>query len=58
MSGLGGAGWLGLGGGPGGYEGGGSGFGGDSAGGNEFTLLSEFLESLDGPGFGAGATPE
>lgn len=57
MSGLGGAGWLGLGGGPGGYEGGGSGFGGDSAGGNEFTLLSEFLESLDGPGFGAGATP-
>lgn len=57
ISGLGGAGWLGLGGGPGGYEGGGSGFGGDSAGGNEFTLLSEFLESLDGPGFGAGATP-
>ncbi|TKY89577.1 hypothetical protein EX895_001362 [Sporisorium graminicola] len=57
MAGLGGAGWLGLGGGPGGYEGGGSGFGGDSAGGNEFTLLSEFLESLDGPGFGAGATP-
>ncbi|CBQ68541.1 related to RDS2-Regulator of drug sensitivity [Sporisorium reilianum SRZ2] len=57
LSGLGGAGWLGLGGGPGGYEGGGSGFGGDSAGGNEFTLLSEFLESLDGPGFGAGATP-
>lgn len=57
MSGLGSAGWLGLGGGPGGYEGGGSGFGGDSAGGNEFTLLSEFLESLDGPGFGAGATP-
>ncbi|KAJ9474122.1 Regulator of drug sensitivity 2 [Pseudozyma hubeiensis] len=57
MTGLGGAGWLGLGGGPGGYEGGGSGFGGDSAGGNEFTLLSEFLESLDGPGFGAGATP-
>ena len=57
MGGLGSAGWLGLGGGPGGYEGGGSGFGGDSAGGNEFTLLSEFLESLDGPGFGAGATP-
>lgn len=57
ISGLGGVGWLGLGGGPGGYEGGGSGFGGDSAGGNEFTLLSEFLESLDGPGFGAGATP-
>lgn len=57
LTGLGGAGWLGLGGGPGGYEGGGSGFGGDSAGGNEFTLLSEFLESLDGPGFGAGATP-
>lgn len=56
-SGLNGAGWLGLGGGPGGFEGGGSGFGGDSAGGNEFTLLSEFLESLDGPGFGAGATP-
>ncbi|KAJ1034694.1 hypothetical protein NDA13_000951 [Ustilago tritici] len=54
ISDLGGAGWLGLG---GGYEGGGSGFGGDSAGGNEFTLLSEFLESLDRPGFVAGATP-
>ncbi|EPQ31400.1 uncharacterized protein PFL1_00735 [Pseudozyma flocculosa PF-1] len=51
--GLGGAGWLGLGGGPGGFEGGGQGFSGDSAGGNEFTLLSEFLESLDGSAFGA-----
>ncbi|KAN0061311.1 Transcription factor [Thecaphora frezii] len=50
--GLGGAGWLGLGGGPGGFEGGGQGFSGDSAGGNEYTLLSEFLESLDGSAFG------
>lgn len=55
MTGLGGAGWLGLGGGPTGtYEGEGSGFGGDIAGGNEFTLLSEFLESLDGSGYNAG----
>lgn len=62
MTGLGGAGWLGLGGGPtGSYEGEGSGFGGDIAGGNEFTLLSEFLESLDGSGYnpagGGGMTP-
>ena len=45
-TGLGGAGWLGLGGGPGGYEGGGSGFSGDSAGGNEFTLLRYVPQSV------------
>lgn len=48
-AGLGGAGFLGLGGSDG-LPYGGMGVGGDSAGGNEYNLLSEFLESLDGPG--------
>ncbi|PWN50979.1 hypothetical protein IE53DRAFT_69531 [Violaceomyces palustris] len=57
--GLGSAGWLGLGGGPANLEGGGGGLAGDSAGGNEFTLLSEFLESLDGSAFfNSGQTPK
>ncbi len=61
-SGLGGASWLGLGGGPMSMDGeGGAVTQGDSAGGSEFNILSEFLESLDGnlslmtPGPGAGA---
>lgn len=48
-AGLGGAGFLGLGGSDG-LPFGGVGGGGDAAGGNEFNLLSEFFESLDGPG--------
>ncbi|PWN27216.1 hypothetical protein BDZ90DRAFT_232760 [Jaminaea rosea] len=48
-AGLGGAGFLGLGGSDGMQYGGFGGGGGDAAGGNEFNLLSEFLESLDGP---------
>ncbi|PWN23486.1 hypothetical protein BCV69DRAFT_295822 [Microstroma glucosiphilum] len=48
-AGLGGAGFLGLGGSHGPAFGS-QGRGGDIAGGNEYNLLSEFLESLDGPG--------
>lgn len=51
-AGLGGAGFLGLGGSDGFPYGGFGGGGGDAAGGNEFNLLSEFLESLDGPAGG------
>ncbi|KDN38564.1 hypothetical protein K437DRAFT_291790 [Tilletiaria anomala UBC 951] len=47
-SGLGGASWLGLGGGPTSLGADGMVTQGDSAGGNEFNILSEFLESLDG----------
>lgn len=47
-AGLGGAGFLGLGGSDG-MSYGGTGGGGDAAGGHEFNLLSEFLESLNGP---------
>ena len=50
-SGLGGASWLGLGGGPASLDGDGGVTQGDSAGGNEFNILSEFLESLDGGAF-------
>ncbi|CAO1615394.1 unnamed protein product [Parajaminaea phylloscopi] len=56
-AGLGGAGFLGLGGSDGPAYGG-MGRGGDAAGGHEFNLLSEFLESLDGPASMVNTVPE